>query len=218
MSSSGATPAAPSIAFQRPVARGRDQVAASESVAFPEVVWAHYLRQKELHDEHQLHGPAEDEFRSQLDRFVEEEGPIINAYWCTKEASAVAITEKQGDKLFGLKFMWRRRPNIRFHAATDWATRDAQEISHALHTTETLAIRVSEVLSGTAERIAMQWLLSIGGYLLSIVDRGTDALVNSGRIGTELGEALKAEARRRVQAGSFFGYIAYASLTASKPG
>jgi ubiquinone/menaquinone biosynthesis C-methylase UbiE len=55
-------------------------------------------------------------------------------------------------------------------------------------------------------------------YLLSIVDRGTDALVNSGRIGTELGEALKAEARRRVQAGSFFGYIAYASLTASKPG
>ena len=170
MSSSGATPAAPSIAFQRPVARGRDQVAASESVAFPEVVWAHYLRQKELHDEHQLHGPAEDEFRSQLDRFVEEEGPIINAYWCTKEASAVAITEKQGDKLFGLRFMWRSRPNIRFHAATDWATRDAQEIGHALHTTETLAIRVSEVLSGTAERIAMQWLLSIGGYLLSIVD------------------------------------------------
>ncbi len=170
MSSSGATPAAPSIAFQRPVARGRDQVAASESVAFPEVVWAHYLRQKELHDEHQLHGPAEDEFRSQLDRFVEEEGPIINAYWCTKEASAVAITEKEGDKVLGLRFMWRRRPNIRFHAATDWATRDAQEIGHALHTTETLAIRVSEVLSGTAERIAMQWLLSIGGYLLSIVD------------------------------------------------
>jgi hypothetical protein len=54
-------------------------------------------------------------------------------------------------------------------------------------------------------------------YLLSIVDRGTDALVTSGRIGAELGEALKAEARRRVLAGSFFGYIAYASLTASKP-
>lgn len=54
-------------------------------------------------------------------------------------------------------------------------------------------------------------------YLLSIVDRGTDALVTSARIGAELGEALKAEARRRVEAGSFFGYIAYASLTASKP-
>ncbi len=170
MSSSGATPAAPSIAFQRPATRGRDQVAASESVSFPEVVWAHYLRLRELHDEHKLHGPAEDEYRAQLDGFVEQQGTIINAYWCTNEASAVAITEKQGDKVFGLRFMWRRRPNIRFHAATDWATRDASEISHALHTTETLAIRVSEVLSGTAERIAMQWLLSIGGYLLSVVD------------------------------------------------
>jgi ubiquinone/menaquinone biosynthesis C-methylase UbiE len=53
-------------------------------------------------------------------------------------------------------------------------------------------------------------------YLLSIVDRGTDALVADGRIGAELGEALKGEARRRVTAGSFFGYIAYASLTARK--
>jgi ubiquinone/menaquinone biosynthesis C-methylase UbiE len=53
-------------------------------------------------------------------------------------------------------------------------------------------------------------------YLLSIVDRGTDALVTGGRIGAELGEALKGEARRRVRAGSFFGYIAYASLTARK--
>jgi hypothetical protein len=53
-------------------------------------------------------------------------------------------------------------------------------------------------------------------YLLSIVDRGTDALVTGGRIGAELSEALKGEARRRVRAGSFFGYIAYASLTARK--
>ena len=99
-----------------------------------------------------------------------EQGPIINAYWCTSEASAVAITEKQGDKSSGSGSCGASRPNIRFHAATDWATRDAPEISHALHTTETLAIRVSEVLSGTSERIAMQWLLSIGGYLLSVVD------------------------------------------------
>jgi hypothetical protein len=170
MASSGATPAAPSIALQRSTARGRDQVAASESVAFPELVWAHYARQRALHDDGELHGPAENEFRAQLDRFVAEQGKVINAYWCTSEASAVAITEESGKKLFGLPFMWRRQPNIRFHAATDWATRDAPEISHALHTCETLAIRVSEVLSGTGERIAMQWLLSVAGYLLSVVD------------------------------------------------
>ncbi len=55
-------------------------------------------------------------------------------------------------------------------------------------------------------------------YLLSIIDRGTDALVAGGRISADLGRALKAEARRRVQAGAFFGHIAYASLTATKPG
>jgi SAM-dependent methyltransferase len=54
-------------------------------------------------------------------------------------------------------------------------------------------------------------------YMLSIVDRGADALVAAGTIGPELGEALKAEARRRVDAKMFFGHGAYASLTAEKP-
>jgi len=174
MSTSGTTPAAAPIASERPTTPARDQVAGSESVAFPELVWAHYLRQHELHDEGKLHGPAEVEYRVQLERFVEEQGAIINAYWCVNEASAVAITEQRGKKVLGL---WRCRPNIRFHAATDWATRDAPEISHALHTCETLGIRVSEVLSGTSERIAMQWILSIGGYLLSAVD-GQDRKLN----------------------------------------
>jgi tetrahydromethanopterin S-methyltransferase subunit G len=184
MASSGATPAAPSIAL-RPHARERDAIRASESVAFPELVWAHFLRQRALRENGELHGPAEDEFRQQLDRFTAEHGPVINAYWCTREASAVAITEKPGERILG--FLWRDRPNIRFHAATDWATRDASEISHALHTTETLAIRVSEVLSGTSERIAMQWLLSVGGFLLSVVD-GAEKKVNR--------QELSAAARR----------------------
>jgi hypothetical protein len=138
-------------------------------VAFPELVWAHFLRQQELHRDGQLHGPAEVEFRSQLERFVKEHGTIINAYWCTTEASGVALTEKRGDRVLG--FLWRRPADIRFHTATDWATRDAPDLGHAMHTTETLAIRVGEVLSGTAERIAMQWLLSVSGYLLSVVDK-----------------------------------------------
>ena len=176
MATSGATPAAPSIAI-RPHVRERDALSASECVTFPELVWAHFLHQRALRENGELHGPAEDEFRRQLDRFTAEQGPIINAYWCTREASAVAITEQRGEKCLGLRFLWRGRPNIRFHAATDWATRDAPEISHALHQTETLAIRVSEVLSCTSERIAMQWLLSIGGSLLSAVD-GTEKKVN----------------------------------------
>ena len=169
MSSSGATPAAQPLAIGRSRERGRDAVAVSESVAFPELVWAHFLRQQELHEHGQLHGPAEEEYRLQLERFTKEHGEIINAYWCMSEASAVAITEKPGDRVLGI--LWRRPATIRFHSATDWATRDAPDLGYAMHMTDTLAIRVSEVLHGTSERISMQWLLSVAGYLLSVVDK-----------------------------------------------
>jgi len=49
-------------------------------------------------------------------------------------------------------------------------------------------------------------------YLLTIIDRGAEALERDGRIGAELAVALRAEARRRAAAGEFFGHIAYASL------
>ena len=55
------------------------------------------------------------------------------------------------------------------------------------------------------------------GYTLTIVDRGADTLVAAGSIGEELAIAIKAEARRRVERGEFFGHIAYASLIARKP-
>jgi ubiquinone/menaquinone biosynthesis C-methylase UbiE len=54
-------------------------------------------------------------------------------------------------------------------------------------------------------------------YMLTIVDRGADILRASGSIGEDTAEALRAEARRRVEAGVFFGHIAYVSLTARKP-
>lgn len=146
------------------------EAAAAEAVTFPELVWAHFLRQQELHENHDLHGPAEAEYRRQLAGFVKEHGRILNAYWCTSEASAVALTEEKGTRVLG--FLWRRQPNIRFHSATDWVTKGAPDIGHALHTCETLAIRVTEVLAGTSERIAMQWILSVAGYLLGVVDQG----------------------------------------------
>jgi SAM-dependent methyltransferase len=54
-------------------------------------------------------------------------------------------------------------------------------------------------------------------YLLTLADRGADALAAAGMIGAELAAALQAEARRRAAAGTFFGFIAYASLLARKP-
>ena len=57
-----------------------------------------------------------------------------------------------------------------------------------------------------------------GGYMLTVVDRGADILCGFGQIGDDMAAAVKAEARRRVAMGTFFGHIAYASLTARKPG
>jgi ubiquinone/menaquinone biosynthesis C-methylase UbiE len=54
-------------------------------------------------------------------------------------------------------------------------------------------------------------------YMLTIVDRGADALASAGQIGQALADALKAEARQRAANGSFFGYITYISLIARKP-
>jgi hypothetical protein len=55
-----------------------------------------------------------------------------------------------------------------------------------------------------------------GPYMLSVIDRGADILCASGLIGEDLAAAFKAEARRRTEAGAFFGHIAYASLSARK--
>jgi len=54
-------------------------------------------------------------------------------------------------------------------------------------------------------------------YMLTLVDRGAEALAAAGAVTSATAEALKEEARRRVEAGTFFGHIAYASAIARKP-
>lgn len=54
-------------------------------------------------------------------------------------------------------------------------------------------------------------------YIMTLVERGADLLTSSGRIGRDAAAAIKAEARRRVEAGDFFGHIVYVSLIGRKP-
>jgi SAM-dependent methyltransferase len=56
-----------------------------------------------------------------------------------------------------------------------------------------------------------------GFMLASWVDLGADALAASASIGTDMAAALKAEARRRIATGEYFGHIAYMSVVARKP-
>ena len=54
-------------------------------------------------------------------------------------------------------------------------------------------------------------------YMLSVADRGADPLAAGGMLDQAGAAALKAEARRRVSDGRFFGHIAYLSIVARKP-
>jgi hypothetical protein len=52
--------------------------------------------------------------------------------------------------------------------------------------------------------------------MMGIVDRVIDDSRVSGRFGDNMAQALKSEARGRVEAGTFFGHIAYVTLVARK--
>ena len=164
----------------RRLARRQDHPPPPTPVSFPELVWAHFLRQQELHEKGDLQGVAEVEYRKRLKIFEETEGRLVNAYWCMTEASGVGITEKRHGLL--------RLKELRYHSATDWIARDAHEVANTLHMCDTLAVRVSAVLGGTAERIAMQWILATAGHALGFIDcdeppdsKRTNRLVNRKR-------------------------------------
>lgn len=53
-------------------------------------------------------------------------------------------------------------------------------------------------------------------YFLTVVDRGADTLAADGVLGSAAAEALKAEARRRVEIGAFFGSMSYVCVIATK--
>lgn len=54
-------------------------------------------------------------------------------------------------------------------------------------------------------------------YFLTVIDRGADRMVEEGLLFRDTAEALKAEARARVSANSFFGFMSYVSQIAFKP-
>jgi hypothetical protein len=153
---------------ERPPATGQ-----AGAVLFAELVWAHYWWEQERH----WHREATDEeterrYRTKLEEFEHEQGRIIQVYWSTRAASAVALTETQTRR--------RRRRllriveddrEIRLHRVSDWVTKASPRIADALHQCDLLAIRVSEILRGTGERIAMRWILAVQAHLLGFLER-----------------------------------------------
>lgn len=57
----------------------------------------------------------------------------------------------------------------------------------------------------------------VAAYIPTLVGAGTTAMLDSGTVGQALADALVVEAGDRAESGRFFGHIAYASLTATRP-
>lgn len=138
-------------------------------VSFPELVWAHFLWQREVHDHGILHGDAERDFQRLLRDFERQHGAIQNAYWCTREASAVAITAKRPWGAIGR--LLRVHPVVRFHAVTHWVTRDLPDVAALLYRCEAMSVKFTELLRHGNQQIAMEWLLAVAGHLLGFADQ-----------------------------------------------
>jgi hypothetical protein len=139
-------------------------VAHAGGVSFPELVRAHYAWERGGCVE----GPAEDHYRRLLKQFQDEEGELLHSYWSTKRPSAVALTIKENPWL--IQLVTDHDCRIRLHRVTDWLARESV-IAELLHHCDTLAIKVSEVLRGSSERIAMQWLYTVESHLLGFIER-----------------------------------------------
>jgi len=137
---------------------------AEHSVSFPELVWLHHLRQEELKKRGQdpYEGPAEQRYRRYRRWFEEEHGKIVDSYWCTDDASGVALTVKRRPLMF---------PDVvRLHWATDWSTKDKPKLMRLLYECETLAVKVQEVLRDTSRRLAIQSLFNVISFVLAFAE------------------------------------------------
>jgi hypothetical protein len=157
----------------------------SGAVSFAELVRVHFEWERA-----QRRGAPDDEleerFRDKLKEFQQKEGSLLHAYWSRRRPSAVALTVRPRGRRKRWRIQrWRpaRPPRagaddpitdpdavIRLHRVTDWLARESQ-IADLLHHCDTLGIRVGEILRGTSERIAMQWIFAVQSHLLGFVER-----------------------------------------------
>jgi hypothetical protein len=137
--------------------------------SFAELVWTHYVWERELHTAGSARRETEAAYREALADFERREGEIVGGHWSITGASAVVLTIKHA---WGPLRWLGKEPTIRLHRVTDWVlSSETTPLADVLHRADTLAIRASEVLRGASERIAMQLILSTAVDALGLIDR-----------------------------------------------
>ena len=154
----------------RAAQREKDHAETPSEITFPELVWAHHLRERELHSRgtDPYAGPAEERYRAFREQFEHRHGRIVDEYWCTDEASAAIVALKRASA--PLRWLGKD-PSARIYTATNWKTRDLPvPVAEVVHESDALAMRAREVLRGTAQRLVIQRLFGVTAYLLGTFD------------------------------------------------
>jgi hypothetical protein len=155
-----------------PPAGTEEAIDETGAALFPQLVWAHYQWERKLHSDGGRDPALEKAYRQKLTEFQQKEGRLEQVYWSTRDASAVAMTVKPGKQPRLNSLGLRERDDVvRLHRVTDWATRGAPRVADLLHECDLLAMRVSQVLLGTTEQIALRWILGIEMHLLGFLER-----------------------------------------------
>ena len=158
------------IPMARASGRERAEIEAPDEVTFAEVVWAHHLRERELHNGHgdPYSGPAEERYRAFREQFEQLHGRIVDEYWCSDEASAAVVCLKEAHR--PLRWLGKD-PSARIYAETNWKTRELPvPVAELVHDCDALAMHAREVLRSTAQRLVIQRLFGVTAYLLGTFD------------------------------------------------
>jgi hypothetical protein len=160
------------IELREPADGAEEAIDETGAALFPQLVWSHYQWERKLHSDDRPDPGLEQAYREKLREFQRKEGRLEQVYWSTRDASAVAMTVQPGKpaRLNGLGLS-DDHDLVRLHRVTDWATRGTPRIADMLHECDLLAMRVSQVLRGTTEQIALRWILGIEMHLLGFLER-----------------------------------------------
>jgi hypothetical protein len=126
-----------------------------ESVSFTDVVRARYQ------------GDDDERYRSRLERFEEENGAVSEVWWSEEFSAAVAVTVKRRPRLLRLLGLYE---TLTLHRKTEELAREAPEFGMLLLQVDRQAIRVSNVLAGMSQRMAMSNLYALTRDVVSYLE------------------------------------------------
>jgi hypothetical protein len=147
---------------------------------------------------------ARREFERKLELFeAGSRSELVEAYWCRKRASAVALAQIEEVPDSSLRRRLRRfvrgqvAPEFRLYRETDWLTGDFNKLADLLHECDVLAVKAIYGLEGFQQALVMQWLLKVESHVLGYIEwRHPPDLPQPVREQAQLGRAAAAAAAK----------------------